>query len=113
MITHTFTEAELAEALHDQAMAKDPQQALVGRGMKELAPVLVRFLAAERDRGTDISTLIPALGAIMTSLHVSGLLGMTGSPKVLAPVLGRLIEHTMVCYAEGKRQVEHAARGDA
>ncbi len=91
-------EEALVETLHDIAMSKKGPDAVIARGMKALMPAAIRWLEEEKARGTDISTIAVATAHLTISLHISLLLNIVGSAKVLARVLPELITHARSRY---------------
>lgn len=104
-ISPTQNETELAEKLHDAAMDKNPGVAIVGRGMKEIMPVMMRFLAAEAARGTSGPAMIAALDSISISVHVSALLAIL-TPAELAGCADTVAERSAKGYREALAAVK-------
>ncbi len=57
------------EQMHDLAMSSNEKQAVCGRFLKEVAPVWLRLLEKEHDRGTSPTLLLAATPTILAGLQ--------------------------------------------
>lgn len=110
MIDCAASEAALVEMLHDLTFSQKGPQAVIARGLKDLMPAAIRWLEAEKARGTDPSTICVATAHLVISLHQSLLLNVVGSAQALAPVLPTLIDHAKRRYDVGVEKVAAKAR---
>lgn len=101
--TITKSEEEFIEAMHNATVGKDEFKALQARCLKELGPVVQKWLRDERDRETDTELIVEAIAPIVLNIFISVATSVSKKGRS-TEVVGHMIIYLLRSYGLARQQ---------